>query len=420
MEYAVLGGGALGLMAAYRLTQAGHSVMVFEREGMAGGLASGFQIDDVWLEKFYHHIFRSDKTVIKVIEELELGNRLEWQHPRTVSLVGGKNYQLDDPISLLKFTPLKLYDRLRVGAVLAFLKVANPNWLEGKTADPWLERWMGSHAYKMIFQQLFVGKFGKLYDQIALPWFWARIHDRTSQLGYLRGGFQQVYDRLVERITQNDGKVLLNTSVENVSQNDKGGWSVKTNQGSWDFDRIISTLPTRLTIQLIPELPDAYRNAYDWGQAYGAHCLILALDHQLTDSYWINLCDPGYPFTGIFEHTNFRQPAEYGGRHLIYLGNYRPMDDPIFKKSKEELIKECIPALKKIAPHFEADWIKESWAFSAPYAQPIVTTEYRKHIPSLHPPLPNLWIANMFQIYPHDRGQNYSLELADTLVNRIG
>lgn len=237
MEYAVLGGGALGLMAAYRLTQAGHSVMVFEREGMAGGLASGFQIDDVWLEKFYHHIFRSDKTVIKVIEELELGNRLEWQHPRTVSLVGGKNYQLDDPISLLKFTPLKLYDRLRVGAVLAFLKVANPNWLEGKTADPWLERWMGSHAYKMIFQQLFVGKFGKLYDQIALPWFWARIHDRTSQLGYLRGGFQQVYDRLVERITQNDGKVLLNTSVENVSQNDKGGWSVKTNQGSWDFDK---------------------------------------------------------------------------------------------------------------------------------------------------------------------------------------
>lgn len=419
MEYAVLGGGALGLMAAYRLTQAGHSVMVFEREGMAGGLASGFQIDDVWLEKFYHHIFRSDKTVIKVIEELGLGERLEWQHPRTVSLVGGKNYQLDDPLSLLKFTPLKIYDRLRVGAVLAFLKIANPNWLEGKTADPWLERWMGSHAYKMIFQQLFVGKFGKLYDQIALPWFWARIHDRTSQLGYLRGGFQLVYDRLLERITQKDGKVLLNTSVEKVLQNEQGGWSVQTSQGNWDFDRVISTLPTRLTIKLIPELPEEYRQAYDWGQAYGAHCLILALDQQLTDSYWINLCDPGYPFTGIFEHTNFRAPAEYGGKHLIYLGNYRPMDDPLFKKSKEELIKDCIPALQKIAPGFEAEWITESWSFSAPYAQPIVTTEYRQHIPSLHPPLPNLWIANMFQIYPHDRGQNYSLELAEALVDQI-
>ena len=35
MEYAVLGGGALGLMAAYRLAQAGQSVMIFEQEQIA-------------------------------------------------------------------------------------------------------------------------------------------------------------------------------------------------------------------------------------------------------------------------------------------------------------------------------------------------------------------------------------------------
>jgi glycine/D-amino acid oxidase-like deaminating enzyme len=54
MEYAVLGGGALGLMAAYRLAQAGQSVIVFEQEKIAGGLAAGFQVEeggDVWLEK---------------------------------------------------------------------------------------------------------------------------------------------------------------------------------------------------------------------------------------------------------------------------------------------------------------------------------------------------------------------------------
>ena len=40
MDYAILGGGALGLMAAYRLTQAGHAVMVFEQEKTAGGLGT--------------------------------------------------------------------------------------------------------------------------------------------------------------------------------------------------------------------------------------------------------------------------------------------------------------------------------------------------------------------------------------------
>src|SRR5579863_9876836 len=86
-EYAILGGGALGLMTAYRLVQAGQPVMVFEQEPLAGGLASGFKIGDVWLEKFYHHLFQSDTTAIATIKELGLGDRLEWLRPFTVSLI---------------------------------------------------------------------------------------------------------------------------------------------------------------------------------------------------------------------------------------------------------------------------------------------------------------------------------------------
>src|SRR5262249_11175827 len=359
-----------------------------------------------------------DKMAIRVIEELGLGDRLEWLRPRTVSLVQGQIYQLDSPLSLLLFKPWRLDERLRVGAVLAYLKVSNPAWLENKTAHAWLRKWMGKRPYEMVFESLFLGKFGELYDQIALPWFWARIHDRTTELGYVRGGFQLLYKRLVERITQLRGKVLLGTRVEKVEQAENG-WQVTTSQGNWNFDRIISTLPTRLTCRMIPALPDEYRNQYDWGQAYGAHCLILALDRQLTDSYWINICDRGYPFAGLFEHTNFRSPAEYGGRHLLYLGNYRPLNDPLFKKSKEEVMAEFFPHLRRIIPQFDASWVTESWMFCSPYAQPIVTTDYREHIPPLETPLHNLWVANMFQVYPHDRGQNYSLELAEKLVKRV-
>src|SRR5712664_3302047 len=143
MEYAVLGGGALGLMTAYRLTQAGQSVMLFEQEEITGGLASGFQIGDIWLDKFYHHIFRSDKLIIEILEELGLGDRLDWHRPRTVSLIDGKLHQLDSPLTLLTFKSWRIDERLRMGAVAAFLKVANPAWLEGKTADAWLQRWMG-------------------------------------------------------------------------------------------------------------------------------------------------------------------------------------------------------------------------------------------------------------------------------------
>ena len=57
--------------------------------------------------------------------------------------------------------------------------------------------------------------------------------------------------------------------------------------------------------------------------------------------------------------------------------------------------------------------------FAAPYAQPIVTTDYPSHIPPFHTPLPGLHLANMFQVYPHDRGQNYSVALAQALVHHL-
>ena len=419
MDYAILGGGALGLHTAYRLASAGHVVMVFEQETTAGGLASGFRVGENWLEKFYHHLFKTDTTAIKLIQELGLGDRLEWSHPRTVCLVNGKFQQLDSPMTLLKFAPLRIDERLRVAAVGALLKLTGSGIYEGKTAEPWLRRWMGKRAYDMVFAPLFGAKFGALRDQIALPWFWARFHDRTTYLGYLRGGFQLLYERLVERISEAGGKVLLGTRVESAQPLDDGRWEVRTSQGIWTFDRVISTMATRLTCRLIPALPDDYRARYDWGQAYGAQCLIFALDRQVTDSYWINPCDPGYPFTSLVEHTNYRPPAEYGGRHLLYLGNYRPMDDPLFKMSKEEVIQEFLPHLKRINASFSADWITESWLFQAPFAQPIVTTEYRQHIPPLRTPLNGLWVANMFQVYPHDRGQNYSFELAERLVKEL-
>ncbi len=422
MQYAILGGGALGLLAAHRLTQRGDAVMLFEQEMAAGGLAAGFHVGDdgeAWLEKFYHHLFRSDKVAIQTIKELGLGDRLTWSHPRTVSLIGGGLHQLDSPLNLLQFHPLRVDERLRVFAVLAFLKLCSARSVAGSTADAWLRHWLGERPYRLLFEPLFAGKFADMREQVAMPWFWARVHDRTTYLGYVRGGFQLVYERLVERVSEQGGKILLGTRVEQVCPLEDGRWQVQTSHGTWTVDRVISTLPTRLTCRLIPALPADYRARYEWGQAYGAQCLILALDRTLTDSYWVNVCDPGYPFASLVEHTNFRPAGEYGGRHLIYLGNYRPMDDPLFKLSKAEILAAFLPHLRRIRPDFELAWVRESWLFQAPFAQPIVTTEYPEHIPPLRTPLKGLWLANMFQIYPHDRGQNYSFALANQLVKEL-
>lgn len=417
---AVLGAGALGLTVALRLTERGNDITVFEREALPGGLAAGFEIEPgMWLEKFYHHIFRSDRSVTRLIEELGLSADLAWPRPRTVTLRDGRTHQLDSPSTLLRFGPLPMADRVRMGAALAYLRaLGDPARLEGQTAADWIRRRMGTRAYEVVWGPLLSAKFGAAAEEIALPWFWARVHHRSAELGYLRGGFQRLYNRLADRIRDANGDLRFGAEVREVVR-DGSGMRVRTEGGDDGFDHVVSTLPTTLTCRLVPELPDDYRQRHDWRRAYGAHCLILALDRRLTDSYWMNINDPGFPFLALVEHTNYMAPEDYGGRHLVYLGNYRPMDDPLLRTSPDEVVAAFAPHLARINPDFDPSWITERWSFAAPFAQPIVTTEYRQRIPPFDTPIPALSLANMFQVYPHDRGQNYSVELAERLVDHL-
>jgi protoporphyrinogen oxidase len=294
----------------------------------------------------------------------------------------------------------------------------NPRLLEGHTAADWLRRWMGARAYGVVWEPLLRGKFGSAAEEIAMPWFWARVHDRTQALGYLRGGFQQLYDRLANAVRDGGGELRLSTSVSTV-RTDRDGFVVETDAGPERFDRVVSTFAPRLTARLVPELPASWRERHEWGRAYGAHCLVLALDRPLTDVYWLNVNDPGYPFMALVEHTNYMPASEYDGRHLVYLGNYRPMDDPLMTASRDAVIEEFLPHLAKLNRAFDASWVTDAWAFAAPFAQPIVTVDYRDHIPPFTTPIRGLWTASMFQVYPHDRGQNYSIALAERLVSRM-
>ena len=429
MRTAILGGGALGLTLALRLVQRGEQVVVLEKEPLAGGLAAGFPIERVFLEKFYHHLFRSDHTILALLGELGLGDRLVWRSPKTSSLVHGKAYAFSPLDILLRLSPLPLHDRIRLGLVGLSLKLRRSHKpFERVTAAEWMERWMGKRGYEIVWQPILESKFGDYYQEISMAWMWSRLHCRSFSLGYLRGGFQQLYDALVREIRAHGGEVRLGSEVQNVRLvTDALGseWEVTSKHAEDSeahkeiFGRVISTLPTRVTFRMIPQLPQEFRERYDWGLAYGAHCVILALKQSLSDVYWLQFTDRGFPFLAAVEHTNLMPKEDYGGRHLLYLGNYLPMTDPLFKQSKEEVLASYLPHLKRINPAFSPDWITESWMFAAPFAQPIVTREFPQHIPPHETPLPNLWLANMFQVYPQDRGQNYSIALAERLVMRI-
>jgi protoporphyrinogen oxidase len=419
MHIGVLGGGALGLTAAMRLARRGAKVTLIEKENELGGLAAGFEVGDsgTHLEKFYHHLFRSDKDIQALLTELGLGDKLTWHNVMTATLHGGKFWTLS-PVQILLNYPISFPSRVRLGAVTALLKATGDyRRFKNDTAADWLKRWMGKEAYDMQFEPVLKGKFHHHAEEISMSWMWSRVHERSLDLGYLAGGFQQMYDRLGEEVKRAGGEILLGTAVTRIAPESGGRTRVETDSaGTFTFDSVVSTLPTKLFLRLTEGLPEDYREKYDWGDALGAHVVILSLNHRLFEKvYWLSIGDPDYPFLVAVDHTNMRDPSEYGGRHLAYLGNYLPMSHRYFSQSDDETIAEFIPAIKRISPEFDESWIQEKWVFKAPFAQPVVTREYEEHIAPLKTPLPNVYMGNMFQVYPQDRGQNYSIRLANRL-----
>jgi protoporphyrinogen oxidase len=423
MHIGVLGGGALGLTAALRLARRGAQVTIIEKESELGGLAAGFHVGDsgTYLEKFYHHIFRSDKDIQALIDEMGLGDKLTWHNVNTSTLYKGKLWKLS-PVDLLLRYPISVIARLRLIMGTVYLKAtSNYRALNKSTAVEWLQKWMGKEAYDMQFKPVLVGKFGDFYDKISMSWFWSRVHERSLDLGYLGGGFQQLYDRLGEEIEKAGGTIKRGTAVTRIVPVEGGKTRVEIDNGEpYVFDAVVSSLPTKLFLRLAEGLPEDYKRKYDWGEALGAHVAVLALKESLLDPvYWLSIADAGYPFLVVVDHTNMRSPQEYGGRHLLYIGNYLPMSHRYFKQPDEETLAEFMPHLKKLNPAFDESWIEEKWVFKAPFAQPIVTRDYAAHIPPLKTPLPNVYMGNMFQVYPQDRGQNYSIRLGEKIAEMI-
>ncbi len=421
MRVAVIGAGMVGLVAAMRLCAAGAEVTVFERDARVGGLAASFEPANAGdsLERFYHHVFRTDTRFAALCAELSLGDDLVWSSPNTSCFYDGAYRQLDSPRSLLRFDALAMIDRLRLAAALAFLKlVPNPGFLEGWSATAWLQRIAGRAAYRIVFEPLFVSKFGRHADGISLAWFWARIHDRTADLGYVRGGFDRLYRGLAKRVADLGGTIVFGATVRGVARG-SAGLDVRVAVGddvrSYPFDSVISTLPLRITSGFA-DLPPAFVEAHGKTEFLMARCVVLALDRPLTGRYWVNVCDPDVPFMVVVEHTQLVPKEHYANKHIVYLGNY---GESFPATDTATLIDAFTPYLRRLNAEFSPAWITDQWQFVAPAAQPVITPGYRERMPPIQTPLPGFFLANLEQVYPHDRGQNYAIELGERVSETV-
>ena len=426
---AIIGGGIAGLTAAYDLARTGaYAIHIYEASDQVGGLAAGFKGRPEWswpLEKFYHHLFTNDDAILELTRELGAEPSLTFHRPLTVMHYQGADYPFDSPTRLLRFPHLSLPEKLRMGAVLAYLKYhPRPPWrtFDQIVADPWLERWMGSRGYRMLWRPMLEGKFGPHYQAVNLAWFWARVYKRTPQLGYYEGGFQSFVDVLAAKVRALGVTVETGVAVDTVEPRAEGNFALHiAGRPQVTADRVLSTVSPGLMQRLTPSLPASYFSQLGQLKSMGAVVMTVALDRPLTQGiYWINVPKTeGLPFLALVEHTNMIDPAHYAGDHLLYLGDYLDPSHRYFEMTQDELLAEFLPALTRFNPKFEPNWVTGAWLHRAKYAQPVPVTGYESMIPAVRTPLAGLYFASMSQVYPWDRGTNYAVEMGRRVAKMI-
>src|SRR4030095_6126581 len=207
-----------------------------------GGLASGFKEPhwDWYVEKFYHHWFQSDSSMLGLMDELGLRDKVIFPRPLTVMYYEGKFYPFDSILNALRFPGLGFgLNKIRFGFVGLFLRLTN-DWrsLEKYTANEGMMKWAGVQVYEQMWKPLLIGKFGPYYKDVNMAWMWARIKARTTRLGTFEGGFQNFANMFGEKLREMGIEIRLGARVESIKR-EQDKLSIRSDGKSEAFDKVL-------------------------------------------------------------------------------------------------------------------------------------------------------------------------------------
>ena len=383
----VVGGGIAGLAAAYRLRQHGYDVQVFEATDDVGGLAAVYETAGDDIEKFYHHLSKSEETIVELAQELGLGDRLEWRVGKNAYYVDGTVHPLDTAWQIAAYPHMSLYDKFRLGMLTQGIDVrgGRPDFdayddlseYEHVPIRDFVVEHTTQSVYDNFVDPLLDGKFGDRKEDVSAAWFLGRVRFRGERdllrgeiLGYFDGGFRPLLDALVdavgrENITTDARVTELATDGESVDS-----LTVETADGTATHevnDVVVAAMPNVLEDLTGHECDIEFQ---------GAVCGLATMSESLMDTYWLNVAHDA-PFGSLIEHTNFVPRERYGGDHLLYVASYvqGPHED-LWQMDDDEVADVWFDEIARMFPDFDRAAVEEFRVARNPRAGPIYERGY--------------------------------------------
>lgn len=430
MTLGIVGAGLLGMTLALRLRRLGYQVTLHEASRNAGGLASPQRIGPYTWDRFYHVVLQSDLELRDLLAELQLADGVRWGTTRTGFYTGGRLHSLSNAIEFLRFPPLSLIDKARLGlTILHASRLTNWRALESIPATEWLQRWSGRRTFERIWLPLLKSKLGENYRIASAAFIWAiiarmyaarRAGLKREMFGYIEGGYEAVIARLRALLEREGVELVCGAPVAGVEDRSTGVHLRFADGQTGDYDRLILTIPTAGVRALCPQLTGEERARLDRVVYQGVACASLLLKKPLAGFYVTNITDSGLPFTAVIEMTALVDRARFGGRTLVYLPRYLTADDPYWTRSDEEIRADFVPALCRMHPHLSPDDVVAFQVARAREVLAIATLDYSaRAMPAVRTSMPHVFVVNSAQIANGTLNVNETVGLANRKAREL-
>jgi protoporphyrinogen oxidase len=422
-HWGIVGGGILGLSLAQRLQQAGHRVTVLEGAPQLGGLASAWQLGDITWDKFYHVILLSDSKVQELLKQLNLADQFVGVETKTGFYTDGQLYSMSNSWEFLKFPPLGLLNKLRLGFTIFYAsKIKDWKALEHINVVDWLTKLSGRRTVEKIWLPLLRSKLGESYKVASAAFIWsiiARMYAarrsglKKEMFGYVRGGYAKILEAFATQLQSQNVELLLNTKVRSVQQDGPAVRVQLHDDTALSFDNVVVTAAAPQASQLIPGLAEAEHQRLQNIQYQGIVCASVLMKNPLNKFYVTNITESWVPFTAVIEMSALVDRAELGGNCLTYLPKYVAPDDPIFEESDSSIQDRFLTALEKMYPHFQRSDVLSFQLARVRNVFAVSTLGYSGIVPPFDTSLPGIFLVNSSQIVNGTLNVNETLQLAE-------
>jgi len=412
----ILGGGIAGLAAAHRLTSHGHDVTLLEGSQQVGGLGRTFNYAGTDLECFYHCTMPSDDSLLALANDVGVGKFFTWRETTMGMVAGQDHYDFNTPMDLLRYSPLPLRSRVRLGLGAVSMRVAGRfTDLDSKSSREWLTSIYGKRLWDEVWFPLFRSKFGNDAGDVPARYIWQRAGREGNKAlrGYPRGGYRELTDAIVRDIVIKGGRILTNAKVTGLDVGDDKV-TVHTSEGEqFTARRVISTLSYPQLDQVASDQLKESLTIPDLRYVGVVNALFLTRK-PLTGHYWTPVLNDEIEFDGVVEMSTLTSPV--AGCYLNYVMKYTGRDSELFGQPDEVVAERWGRQFRQLHGLTEQD-VVETFVFRAPFVEPIWPLGYK--VPDARVGDTPVFLATTAQVYPNVTSWNSSTTLANSVVAEV-